>query len=141
MALILIGLTAGLFSALFGVGGGIVAVPLMLFARRFTERPAMATSLAAIGITAVAGTISYAVDGEVRVVEAALLGVPAAVGAVFGATWQQRVRQSQLSYLFAALLVAIAVYLLASRGHASNADTLHLGAGEIAGAIAIGLVR
>src|SRR5206468_5281797 len=58
MALVLIGLVAGFFSALFGVGGGIVVVPLLLLWQRWSERPAMATSLAAIGIIALAGTIS-----------------------------------------------------------------------------------
>ncbi len=51
MRLVAIGLVAGLFSALFGVGGGIVMVPLLLLAH-WQERPAMATSLAAIGIIA-----------------------------------------------------------------------------------------
>ena len=54
--LVLIGLAAGFFSALFGVGGGIIIVPLLLLVGRWLERPAMATSLAAIGIIAVAGT-------------------------------------------------------------------------------------
>ena len=49
LRLVLIGLVAGLFSALFGVGGGIVIVPLLILLAGFRERPAMATSLAAIG--------------------------------------------------------------------------------------------
>ena len=64
--LVLIGLVAGFFSALFGVGGGIVVVPLLLLVGRFRSGRAMATSLAAIGIIALAGTISYAFHGEVK---------------------------------------------------------------------------
>ena len=112
MRLVAIGLVAGLFSALFGVGGGIVVVPLLILAERFSERPAMATSLAAIGITALAGTIAYALLGEVKPGPAALVGLPAAVGAIAGAALQQRVANRSLSLLFAALLVAIAIALL-----------------------------
>src|SRR5215218_172730 len=45
MGLIVVGLVAGLFSALFGVGGGIVIVPMLLLLHRYTTRVAMATSL------------------------------------------------------------------------------------------------
>jgi uncharacterized membrane protein YfcA len=110
--LLLIGLVAGFFSALFGVGGGIVVVPLLLLLAKFEVRPATATSLAAIGITAVAGTITYVVHGDVEFVKGALIGLPAAGGAVAGAALQQRVPVRTLSYLFAALLVGIAIRLL-----------------------------
>ena len=112
MQLVLIGLVAGFFSALFGVGGGTVVVPLLLLVAKFEVRPAAATSLAAIGITAVAGTITYVVHGDVEPVKAALVGVPAAGGAVAGAVLQQRLPVRTLSFLFAALLAAIAVRLL-----------------------------
>lgn len=112
MRLLLIGLVAGFFSALFGVGGGIVIVPLLLLVGGFEIRAATATSLAAIGITATAGTITYVVHGDVQPVYAALVGVPATVGALGGATLQQRLPVRTLSYLFAALLAAIAVRML-----------------------------
>ena len=75
-----IGLVAGLFSALFGVGGGIVIVPLLILLLGFESRVATGTSLAAIGITALAGTILYAFEGHVDVAHAALVGLPAAGG-------------------------------------------------------------
>jgi uncharacterized membrane protein YfcA len=109
--LILIGLTAGFFSALFGVGGGLVIVPLLLLVG-WEMRPATGTSLAAIGITATAGVIVYTVHGQIQPGYAALVGVPAAVGALGGTTLQQRVPVRTLSFLFAALLVAIAVRML-----------------------------
>jgi uncharacterized membrane protein YfcA len=110
--LVVIGLVAGFFSALFGVGGGVVIVPLLLIAAKWQLREASATSLAAIGVTATAGVITYVVHGEVRPVYAVLLGVPAAIGAAGGATLQQRVPVRTLSFLFAALLVAIAIRML-----------------------------
>jgi uncharacterized membrane protein YfcA len=110
--LVLIGLVAGFFSALFGVGGGVVIVPLLLLVCRWEMRSATATSLAAIGITATAGVVTYVAHGEVRPVYALLIGIPAAAGAAGGATLQQRVPVRTLSYLFAALLVAIAIRML-----------------------------
>ena len=110
--LVAIGLVAGFLSALFGVGGGIVIVPLLILAAGFPERAAMATSLSAIGITALAGAVVYAFHGELQVAEAALVGLPASVGAVAGTALQQRVPRRALTFAFAALLAAIAVSLL-----------------------------
>jgi uncharacterized protein len=110
--LVLIGLVAGVFSALFGVGGGIVVVPLLLLTGSWSERPAMATSLAAIGLTATAGVIAYAAHGELKPGAAALVGIPAAFGAVAGTALQQRVANRSLSFAFAGLLVAIGIRLL-----------------------------
>ena len=112
MFLVLIGLLAGFFSALFGVGGGIVVVPLLLLIGHWQQRPAMATSLAAIGIIAVAGTISYGFHGELKPGAAAVVGLPAAVGAIAGASLQQRLANRTLSLLFALLLAGIGVKLL-----------------------------
>jgi uncharacterized membrane protein YfcA len=110
--LVLIGLVAGFFSALFGVGGGIILVPLLILLATFPERKAMATSLAAIGVIAAVGTISYAMRGEVRLGYALLLGLPAAVGAVAGTSLQQRLATPFLSLSFAVLLAAIGIWLI-----------------------------
>jgi len=110
--LVVIGLVAGFFSALFGVGGGIIAVPLLLLAASLGERPAMASSLVAIGITATAGVVFYALHGDVEPAHGLLVGLPAALGAMVGTALQQRVPTRSLALAFAALLVAIAVRLL-----------------------------
>ena len=112
MRLILIGLTAGFFSALFGVGGGIVIVPLLLLVSGWELRSATATSLAAIGIIATTGVITYLAHGQVKPGYAALVGIPAALGALGGTALQQRLPVRTLSFLFAAMLVVIAVRML-----------------------------
>ena len=112
MRLVFIGLAAGFFSALLGVGGGLVIVPLLILAAGFAERSAAATSLAAIGITALAGVATYAALGRVHVTEAAAVGLPAALGALAGTALQQRVPRRAFSLLFAAFLVIIALNLL-----------------------------
>ena len=112
MRLVAIGLAAGVFSAFFGVGGGIIAVPLLILFAALPERAATATSLMAIAITASAGVVVYGLRGEVDVGYAALVGLPAALGAIAGSAWQQRIRVSTLAYGFAALLTVIGIWLL-----------------------------
>jgi uncharacterized protein len=107
-----IGLLAGFFSALFGVGGGIVAVPLLVLVAGFAERPATATSLGMIGVTALAGVIAYGVLGHVEPGYAALVGLPAAAGATAGTALQQRLTGRTLIYGFSVLLVVLGVVLL-----------------------------
>jgi len=109
--LVLIGLAAGFFSALFGVGGGIVIVPMLLLACSWETRTATATSLAAIGITALSGVIAYAVHGDVRVGYAALVGLPAAVSVAAATALQQRLQTRTIELLFAAFLLGVAIWL------------------------------
>jgi uncharacterized protein len=109
--LVLIGLVAGFFSALFGVGGGIVIVPLLLLFCSWQARVATATSLAAIGLTAVSGVIAYAFHGDVRVEYAALVGVPAAISVAGATALQQRLQTRTVELLFAGFMFAVAVWL------------------------------
>jgi uncharacterized protein len=110
--LVLIGLAAGFFGALFGVGGGIIMVPMLLLLTSLTERPAMATSLAAIGLIALEGVIFFAAHGDVKPGAAALVGIPATAGVLAGTALQQRIATRTLSLALSALLAAIGVRLL-----------------------------
>ena len=112
MRLVAIGLAAGIFSALFGVGGGLIAVPLLILFVSLPERAAAATSLGAIGITALAGVVVFGLRGEVDVGYGALVGLPAAAGALLGTSLQQRIPTRTLTYAFALLLTAVGVWLL-----------------------------
>src|SRR6476659_7395416 len=85
-----IGLAAGLLSALFGVGGGVIVVPALVAFRRFPLKQATATSLLAIGFTAVFGGIRYGLSGDVHFLDAVLIGVPAMRCGTFGASPQRR---------------------------------------------------
>ena len=107
-----IGLLAGLFGALFGVGGGIVIVPLLVLMLAFDQRRAAATSLAAILLSSVAGAATYAFHGEVKPGAAAIVGIPAVFGVLAGTTLQQRIPVQQLTYGLALLLAVVGVRLL-----------------------------
>ena len=107
-----IGLVAGLFGALFGVGGGIVIVPLLVVLLAFDQRRASATSLAAILVSAIAGAATYALHGDVKPGAAAIVGIPAVVGVLGGTALQQRLPVRALTYGFALVLTAVGVRLL-----------------------------
>ena len=113
MRLAAIGTLAGLMSGLFGVGGGTVIVPLLIFWFAYGERLATGTSLAAIVFIGMLGAIFQGgIYGNVHVVTGLLLAIPAVLGVVLGTAIQQRIPQRAVSYLFAVLLVAIAVELI-----------------------------
>jgi hypothetical protein len=111
--LALIGLVAGVFSAVFGVGGGIILVPLLIWLVAFPAHAATATSLGAILLTASAGVAFYAARGDVHVGYAALVGLPAVAGALVGTSVQRRLSGGTLTLSFAVLLAAVGIWLLA----------------------------
>jgi uncharacterized membrane protein YfcA len=110
--LVVIGVLAGLFSALFGVGGGTVIVPLLMLVAAYALRPATATSLAAVALISVVGAVTYAFHGELKPGAAAVVGLPAVAGAVAGTALQQRLATRPLSFAFALLLAALGTRLL-----------------------------
>jgi uncharacterized membrane protein YfcA len=71
---VVIGVASGFFSALFGVGGGTIIVPLLVLLGGFAPMVATGTSLAAIGITALFGMVAFGVLGEVSWADAVVVG-------------------------------------------------------------------
>jgi uncharacterized protein len=110
--LLAVGTGAGVFSGLFGVGGGTVIVPLLVLWLGYTEREATGTSLTAIVLIAAVAAVVQGAYGNVDVAKAAIVGVPA-VGGVLAGTWaQQRITSEWINFIFAALLVVVAVELV-----------------------------
>ncbi|HEX7293843.1 MAG TPA: sulfite exporter TauE/SafE family protein [Solirubrobacterales bacterium] len=108
-----IGTLAGVFSGLFGVGGGTVIVPLLIFWFGYGERLATGTSLAAIVLIGLLGALLQGgIYGNVHVATGLLLSIPAIGGVVLGTAIQQRISQRAVSFLFAALLLCIAIELI-----------------------------
>jgi uncharacterized protein len=115
LKLAVIGTLAGIFSGLFGVGGGTVIVPLLIFWFGYGERLATGTSLAAIVLIGLLGALAQGgIYGNVHVGTGLLLSIPAIAGVVMGTAIQQRISQRTVSLLFAALLIGIAIELIVS---------------------------
>lgn len=108
-----IGTLAGVFSGLFGVGGGTVIVPLLIFWFGYGERLATGTSLGAIVLIGLLGAVAQGgLYGNVHVLTGLLLSLPAVLGVLAGTAIQQRIPQRAVSLLFALLLVGIAIELI-----------------------------
>ncbi len=113
LTLAAIGTAAGLLSGLFGIGGGVLIVPLLVLWCGFDERLATGTSLAAIVVIASVATAVHGAYGNVHVEEGVFVGVPAVAGVLIGTGLQQRISTKAISLIFAALLVVVAADLLA----------------------------
>jgi uncharacterized protein len=107
-----IGTLAGLFSGLFGVGGGSVIVPLLVLWLGYKEHAATATSLAAIIFIAGFAALTQGLYGNVHVLDAVLIGVPAVAGVLIGTWLQQRLPARTVALLFAGVLVLSAAELV-----------------------------
>lgn len=126
-SLLLAGVTGalvGLFSALLGVGGGLVAIPLLIYVLRLELRFVAATSLAIVAFAATAGMITYMFTGTRDAalpggfvgyvhVAAALPMLPGAVVAArWGARMNQRMGARKLRWIFAVLFAGIGINLI-----------------------------
>ena len=107
-----IGLAGGGFSGLFGVGGGVVMVPLLVLWRGFGEKRATGTSLTAIVVIAIFGVIGNLLFGSVDVVKGILIGLPAIGGVVFGTALQQRLSERVLAGMFSVLMIVVVIVYL-----------------------------
>lgn len=112
LKLAVIGTAAGLFSGLFGVGGGTVIVPLLILWLDYREREATGTSLAAIALIAAIAAAAQGAYGNLDVPRGLLIGLPAVAGVLAGTALQQRVPQRAISVVLAMLLVAVAIDLV-----------------------------
>ncbi|MCX6867822.1 MAG: sulfite exporter TauE/SafE family protein [Verrucomicrobia bacterium] len=110
---ILTGLAAGLLGGLCGVGGGIVMVPAFVALLGMDHKPAVATSMAVIIVTALAGTLSNAranqfIDWKV----VAIVGLSSAIAAWFGSDLMRGLSNQTLTRIFGCLLVVFGTRML-----------------------------
>jgi uncharacterized protein len=109
---ITIGLAGGVLSGLFGIGGGIIIVPVLVL-MGFTQREASGTSLAALLLpVGLLGVIEYARRGEIRFHYGIGIAIGLAVGALAGAVIAGRLSNTLLQRLFGVLLAIAAVKFL-----------------------------
>lgn len=109
---IVVGAVAGFFSALFGVGGGIVVVPLLIAWLAFDPKIATATSLASILLTATVGAVTHGVLGNVDLPVAALVGLPAILGVWIGNEVKRRISTRLLTLAFSGMIVVVAIGMI-----------------------------
>lgn len=109
-----VGLAAGLVGALCGVGGGIVMVPIFAMILGMDQKPAVATSLAVVVITALVGTMNHVVK-KTELIDWRLVlftAIGAAVAAWFGTDLMRKMSNETLTKVFGVLLVLVGARML-----------------------------
>jgi uncharacterized protein len=106
-----VGLAAGFLSGLFGVGGGVLLVPALVFVLGMDQRRAHGTSLAAVLPMSAASLVSYWVSDDVDWAVAGWLVIGAVAGAIIGAHLLDRLPQRTLGIAFSVVLLVTAVRL------------------------------
>lgn len=110
---IVIGCIAGVLSGLFGIGGGIIIVPALIYLCGFTQLKAQGTSLAIllppVGILAF---IDYYKEGHVDVIAGILICIFLVIGSVLGAKMSHIIPVDSMRKLFGILMMLIAVKLV-----------------------------
>lgn len=110
--MVLLGLTTGFMSGLFGIGGGILMVPGLIFLAKFDSRRAHATSLAAMLPMAVSGVVTYMANDNVDWPVVGWLSLGSVFGALVGTTLLTKLSRRALAIAFSVPLVIAAVRLL-----------------------------
>jgi len=120
------GLVVGFLSGLLGIGGGAVAAPLLIHVIGIRLKQTAATSLAIVGVAAIAGTATYALSGlHIQNMPAGSIGyvhvaaaLPILAGSLVSVRWgtlvNQRLKTETLRKVFAAFFFILGVYLIAS---------------------------
>lgn len=138
LVLLLVGLIGGVLSGAFGIGGGIIMVPLLMSFARMDQKQAAATSLLAIIPTAIAGSATYLANGEIDVLAGLIIAVGAVVGALIGTALLRRIPLVWLRWIFIALILTMAARMLFIEPE--RGDPLEMSALLALGYLALGLV-
>ncbi len=107
-----IGLAAGSFGGLFGLGGGVIMIPLMVGILKMGQHKAHGTSLVALIFTGIAGTVIYALQGSVDVLAAVLLASTAIFTSRLGARFANTLPEWKLKRFFGGFMILVTVLLL-----------------------------
>lgn len=107
-----IGLLVGLLSGLFGVGGGLVMVPLQMLLLNEPIKSAVRTSLGAIVAIAISALAQHAWNGNVLWIPGLCLGLGGIVGAQIGTRLLPRFAEQTVNLMFQGTLITLAVYMV-----------------------------
>ncbi|NMG58913.1 sulfite exporter TauE/SafE family protein [Geitlerinema sp. P-1104] len=107
-----IGLLAGTLSGLFGVGGGVVMVPLQMLLVGIGIKQAVRTSLGAILLISLSGLWRHSLQGNVLWVAGGLLSLGGVLGAQLGSRTLPKLPEQQVNRLFRLLLLLMATYTI-----------------------------
>jgi uncharacterized membrane protein YfcA len=105
------GSAAGLLAGLFGVGGGVILVPMQILLLGESLKTAIQTSLGIIVITSISATVGHAIEGNVLFTQGLLLGAGGFLGAQISTRFLPKLPDKVVSFAFRGLLVTLAIYV------------------------------
>jgi uncharacterized protein len=109
-----LGLTAGVLSGLFGIGGGLVIVPALVYLFGYQAKTAVGTSLFVILLpTGLLGVINYYRAGEMRLVAGLWIALGVFIGVYFGSRVGVAISEAAMKRFYGVFLLVVAVYFLA----------------------------
>jgi uncharacterized protein len=110
---ILIGLVAGIASGFFGIGGGLVMVPALVYFFHFTQHKAQGTSLAVLTLPVVIlGALKYYNEKNVDVYMALFIAISFVLGAYLGASIVTKMPSLTLQRIFGLLLLFFSIRMI-----------------------------
>ena len=108
----LIGILAGIFGGLVGLGGGIVMIPLMVAFMKMGQHKGHGTSLVALVFTGISGAVTYALKGSVDFPGALFIVITAVFTASAGAKFAHSLPEWKLKRTFGGFLIVVSLLLL-----------------------------
>jgi hypothetical protein len=113
ITVLIIGLTAGVLSGMFGIGGGVVVVPALMLFVGLSIKMASGTSLAALLLpVGLLGAIEYYKQGQINLIAAACLVLGLFIGAYFGAKFTIGLPELVVKRAFGVMLLILAIRYL-----------------------------
>jgi uncharacterized membrane protein YfcA len=108
-----LGVSAGILSGMFGIGGGLVIVPVLILLLGYDPKTAVGTSLFALLLpTGLLGVLEYWRRGEMKPIPGFLIAVGLFSGAYFGARLTASMSASSMKRAYAVFLIVVAIYFL-----------------------------
>ncbi|WP_407641865.1 sulfite exporter TauE/SafE family protein, partial [Calothrix rhizosoleniae] len=117
IARMLTGGGAGVLAGLFGVGGGIIMVPLQMLLLKEPIKVAIQTSLGVIVITAISASVGHALRGNILLIQGLILGLGGLLGAQVSTRFLPKLPDKIVSIAFRSLLAILAVYMFWQAWH------------------------
>jgi uncharacterized membrane protein YfcA len=114
--MILLGLGAGIFGGMFGIGGGLIIVPFLALVVGLAQKEAIGTSLLALTLpTGLLAALEYYRRGECRVGAALWIGLGLVLGNLIGAVLTGMIPAATMKRLYGVFLLVIGTYYVVSR--------------------------
>lgn len=113
LILLVIGLIAGLFSGMIGIGGGIVIVPALVYFLGMNQHAAQGTSLAMMLLpVGILGVMNYYKEGAIDIKYGLILALPFVVGAYFSSKFILNIDAPTVKKIFAGVMMVVAVKMM-----------------------------